>query len=85
MILKVAELLRTATGISKIALSGGVFQNVLLTTRATQLLARSGFEVYTQRLVPCNDGGLSLGQAYVVALESSTPSRKLETTAELCA
>ncbi|MDQ6690510.1 MAG: carbamoyltransferase HypF [Gemmatimonadota bacterium] len=85
MILKVAELLRIATGISEIALSGGVFQNVLLTTRASQLLAGSGFDVYTQRLVPCNDGGLSLGQAYVVALGAHVPSRKQEPTAELCA
>ncbi len=85
MILKVAGPLRAATGISKIALSGGVFQNALLTTRATHLLARSGFEVYTQRMVPCNDGGLSLGQAYVVALGNRAPSRTLETTAESCA
>jgi len=84
MILKVADLLRSATGINRIALSGGVFQNVLLTTRTTELLERSGFEVYTHRLVPCNDGGLSLGQAYVVALRGRVPSRALDTTAELC-
>ena len=84
MIHKVADFLRSATGINKIALSGGVFQNVLLTIEVTELLERSGFEVYTQRLVPCNDGGLSLGQAYVVALGSRAPSRTLETTAELC-
>ena len=85
MILKVADVLRAATGISRIALSGGVFQNALLTTRATHLLARTGFAVYTQRMVPCNDGGLSLGQAYVVALGSRVPPRPLETTAESCA
>lgn len=84
MILKVAELLRSATGITKIALSGGVFQNVLLTTMTTESLARSGFEVYTQQSVPCNDGGLSLGQAYVVALASRGSLGKRATTVEPC-
>lgn len=85
MIVKVADTVRTATGIRKIALSGGVFQNVLLTTRATESLARSGFEVYTQQVVPCNDGGLALGQAYVVALAGRAGSGKHATMAEQCA
>jgi len=85
MILKVAKVLKSATGIRKIALSGGVFQNVLLTTITTESLARSGFEVYTQQLVPCNDGGLSLGQAYVVALASRGSLSKRGTMVEPCA
>ncbi|MEO7684824.1 MAG: carbamoyltransferase HypF [Gemmatimonadaceae bacterium] len=68
MILAVARRVRLATGVHRVALSGGVFQNALLTSRSVCALTDDGFAVYTQRQVPCNDGGLSLGQAYVVAL-----------------
>jgi hydrogenase maturation protein HypF len=53
------------TGINKIALSGGVFQNRYLTEKIISLLEKDGFQVYTQRKVPPNDGGISLGQAVV--------------------
>ncbi|MDQ2887958.1 MAG: carbamoyltransferase HypF [Chloroflexota bacterium] len=50
------------TQIRSVALSGGVFQNRLLLEQLTLLLERQGFQVYTNRRVPPNDGGLSLGQ-----------------------
>jgi len=53
------------TGIKVVALSGGVFQNRLLFRIAIDGLRDEGFEVLTQRLVPCNDGGISLGQAAI--------------------
>jgi hydrogenase maturation protein HypF len=53
------------TGISQVALSGGVFQNRLLLRKTVSLLESSGFQVFTHRQVPCNDGGVSLGQAVV--------------------
>ena len=84
VIVEVADQLRGATGIRKVALSGGVFQNVLLTTMVTESLSRSGFEAYTQHLVPCNDGGLSLGQAYVVALAPKSRSGERAPMAEPC-
>lgn len=84
MIVSVASNIRSSTGINRIALSGGVFQNALLATSATELLGHSGFEVYTQRLVPCNDGGLSLGQAYVTALRSPGPTVTAEKSEVLC-
>jgi len=53
------------TGINKIALSGGVFQNRYLTEKIISLLEKDDFQVYIQRKVPPNDGGISLGQAVV--------------------
>ncbi len=57
--------LRDATGIEVAALSGGVFQNRLLTDLCQEALEAAGFRVLTHALVPANDGGLSLGQAVV--------------------
>jgi hydrogenase maturation protein HypF len=53
------------TGINQVALSGGVFQNRLLLKLTSDGLQQAGFHVFTHHLVPCNDGGLSLGQAVV--------------------
>ena len=57
---------RERTGIRSLVLSGGVFQNSLLSLRVSTLLRKSGFSVYKPIRVPPNDGGLSLGQAWVV-------------------
>lgn len=57
--------IRENTGINKIALSGGVFQNRYLTEKIISLLEKDDFQVYIQRKVPPNDGGISLGQAVV--------------------
>ncbi|QTA78589.1 Carbamoyltransferase [Desulfonema limicola] len=51
------------TGIKQIALSGGVFQNAILFKGLISELNRKGFKVFTHSLVPCSDGGISLGQA----------------------
>ena len=65
MISAVAEI----AGEPKVALSGGCFQNRLLTERATQRLSQAGFEMLLQRQVPPNDGGISLGQVVVAAAQ----------------
>ena len=52
------------TGIPRIALSGGVFQNVLLTELLVPALIKEGFDVYTHRDVPTGDGGIAVGQVY---------------------
>jgi len=57
--------IRENTEINKIALSGGVFQNHYLTEKIISLLEKDDFQVYTQRKVSPNDGGISLGQAVV--------------------
>ena len=56
---------RARTGLETAALSGGVFQNRLVLERAIDLLQADGFAVLHHRQVPCNDGGISLGQAVV--------------------
>jgi hydrogenase maturation protein HypF len=62
-----AETVRRQTGIVQVALSGGVFQNVLLVGLARAELTGRDLGVLTHRLVPPNDGGLALGQMAVAA------------------
>lgn len=64
--LTVAELCDAVRdGLSTVALSGGVWQNSLLLARTLDALQARGFRVLTHRQVPCNDGGISLGQLAV--------------------
>jgi hydrogenase maturation protein HypF len=65
MINEMCHLIADETSIRQVALSGGVFQNRLLLRKAVSLLESSGFQVFTHRQVPCNDGGISLGQAVI--------------------
>jgi len=67
LIAAVCDRLRGATGLGAVVLSGGVFLNALLTREVSARLGADGFEVYRHRLVPPNDGGLSLGQLAVAA------------------
>jgi hydrogenase maturation protein HypF len=60
-------LMRDRYGLGTVALSGGVFQNLLLLHDTTARLAARGFRVLLHSRVPCNDGGISLGQAVVAA------------------
>jgi hydrogenase maturation protein HypF len=63
----VCDRLRRETGIQRVALTGGVFQNVLLLQLTKARLLQAEFEVLTHRIVPPNDGGLALGQAVIGA------------------
>jgi hydrogenase maturation protein HypF len=60
-------LLRERSGLGTVALSGGVFQNLLLLGQVVDLLEAAGFRVLTHARIPPNDGGISLGQAVVAA------------------
>jgi hydrogenase maturation protein HypF len=67
MIGEVCGLLRDRSGLVTVALSGGVFQNLLLLGTVVDLLEKTGFRVLTHSRIPPNDGGISLGQAVVAA------------------
>jgi hydrogenase maturation protein HypF len=67
MIAAVCQRLRQETGIGAVVLSGGVFMNVLLVSESLKRLRDIGFRVFAQQRLPCNDGGLCLGQLAVAA------------------
>ncbi len=56
---------RLETELNIVALSGGCFANRYMTGRLVAALRAGGFEVLTHRRIPCNDGGISLGQAVI--------------------
>ena len=62
-----ANRLARERNLSRVVLSGGVFQNQVLLARVTQRLQQQDLEVLTPHRIPANDGGLSLGQAAIAA------------------
>ncbi len=61
----VLELSRSCN-IRDVVLSGGTFQNQYLLKKTVTTLKKSGLNVFINEKVPCNDGGISLGQAYIL-------------------
>jgi len=57
--------LRERWKITKVALSGGCFQNTYFLCKSITKLKDSGFEVFVHHQVPPNDGGIALGQALI--------------------
>ncbi|SEG52353.1 hydrogenase maturation protein HypF [Bryocella elongata] len=57
--------LRSSTGLDRVCLGGGCFQNVTLLRGCRSALEQQGFHIYWPQRVPANDGGLALGQAAV--------------------
>ncbi|MFE5890104.1 carbamoyltransferase HypF [Streptomyces sp. NPDC056462] len=68
-VLAVCTRAREDTGLTTVALSGGVFANALLEEECTRLLTGDGLTVLRHGEVPPNDGGLALGQLVVAAHE----------------
>ncbi|MGC9323650.1 MAG: carbamoyltransferase HypF [Desulfomonilia bacterium] len=66
----VAELIRETSGVNRVVLSGGCFQNRILLQTCLDILNLKGFETHTHGLVPVNDGGVSLGQAVVAGIRA---------------
>lgn len=65
MVQRTCEELRNRTGENNVALSGGVFANLLLLNDCIARLEGAGFEVYINRELPANDSGICLGQAWL--------------------
>jgi hydrogenase maturation protein HypF len=65
IIARMCQILAQSTGINRVVLSGGVFQNQILSRLARAYLEEAGLEVFTHWDIPCNDGGVSLGQAVI--------------------
>jgi hydrogenase maturation protein HypF len=62
----------TLIGEHRVALTGGCFQNRMLVERSADRLCEAGFEVLLHRVVPPNDGGISLGQVAVASVRLTT-------------
>lgn len=67
IILDVSRRIHQTSGLKKVVLSGGSFQNRYLLENSSILLKKMGFEVYTQAQLPSNDGGIALGQLAIAA------------------
>jgi hydrogenase maturation protein HypF len=74
IIAAISEAARQRTGVGKVALSGGVFQNLYLLGRAVDELERRGFETLIHHQVPANDGGVALGQAVIASARGGRPA-----------
>jgi len=64
-LVEIANRARKSTNINTAALSGGVFCNRYLLSRTIKLLKKNDFNVLFNRIVPSNDGGISIGQAAI--------------------
>ncbi|MEW6675594.1 MAG: carbamoyltransferase HypF [Nitrospirota bacterium] len=65
-IFRVVQRLSSLYMINDVVLSGGVFQNLYLLERTISKLESAGLRVHINEKVPCNDAGISLGQAYII-------------------
>jgi hydrogenase maturation protein HypF len=65
LVVETCSRIRLDSGLDRVVLSGGVFQNTLLLALVFDGLKEAGFRAYTHHLVPTNDGGISLGQAVI--------------------
>jgi len=70
MVIELCQAISAKTNIAQVVLSGGVFQNRLLLRKTVSLLEDKEFTVFTHQQVPCNDGGISLGQAVIANFAS---------------
>jgi len=72
VIIQIADKLHADSGIKKVVLSGGTFQNRFLLSETEKRLRNNNFQVYTPCLFPSNDGGIALGQLITAAKRRAT-------------
>lgn len=65
MVVEAVQIIAEKSGLSKVVLSGGSWQNRYLQVLVKYILEKEGYQVFYHRRVPANDGGLSLGQAMI--------------------
>ena len=59
--------MKQKTGIKKVVLSGGTFQNKYLLSNIENRLSENNFEVFKSSQIPSNDGGIAFGQLIIGA------------------
>ncbi|MFC4676092.1 carbamoyltransferase HypF [Dysgonomonas termitidis] len=67
IILEESKRLLEQTGVKKIVVSGGCFQNKRLTEHLQSLFSQEGIPLYIPSRIPCNDGGIAVGQMAIAA------------------
>ncbi len=68
LVVDICQTIKKKYGITEVALSGGVWQNMILFQNIVSLLESDGFTVYTHKLLPPNDGCISYGQAVIAGV-----------------
>jgi hydrogenase maturation protein HypF len=72
MIAGICETIAGRSGLRAVALSGGCYQNRILLRLVVPRLEQAGLSVLLHRQVPCNDGGLALGQAAIACCSAAS-------------
>ena len=72
LVLDLARRIRKQSELNRVVLSGGSFQNRILTGKLYKLLSSEGFEIFLPDKIPVNDQGIALGQLAVGAAKKST-------------
>ncbi|MBR6351245.1 MAG: hypothetical protein IKR93_02855, partial [Firmicutes bacterium] len=65
-----ASLMKEATSLDRVVLSGGTFQNLYMMKRLPKILENNGFKVYHHNRVSTNDEGISLGQTLIAKYQT---------------
>ena len=67
LLVEMAKQYRMQTGTDKVVISGGCFQNKRLTEQLQRMFAEAGIPLFVPGHIPCNDGGVAVGQLAIAA------------------
>ncbi|MBF0467638.1 MAG: carbamoyltransferase HypF [Desulfamplus sp.] len=79
MFVRATEETSIGTGLRRVVLSGGVFNNVLILAGTTKCLEKKGFKVYSHSNVPTGDGGIALGQVVIAGMKIRAAKNQAQT------